>query len=283
MTQNRLLNTHNHDRDSAGMDYVYPVISRRAGGVSIGINLNPDNHCNWHCLYCQVPDLQRGHAPHIDITRLQNELHALLDDVLHGTFMHTRVPAGQQQLCDIAFSGNGEPTSSPQFEDCMATVIAAKQHFKLDDLPLRLITNGSYMRKPYVQAALQKMAQHQGEVWIKVDAGNKEDVARINGVQTTPQQLLEQVVIASKHCPTWIQSCFFHDSMGRDINARSHAWLDWLRQLKNEHIPIQGVLLYGLARPSMQPEASQISAQDEAWMVELALQVQALGIPVKRN
>ncbi|MDQ6978844.1 MAG: radical SAM protein [Mariprofundaceae bacterium] len=283
MTKNSLLNTSNHDRDSAAMHYVYPVVSRRAGGVSIGINLNPNNRCNWHCLYCQVPQLQRGHAPDIDITRLHDELHTLLDDVLNGTFMRARVPTGQQQLCDIAFSGNGEPTSSQQFEACMATVIAAMHDFGLHDLPLRLITNGSYMRKLYVQTALQTMAKHQGEVWIKVDACTEEDIARINGVRSTPQQLLEQVAIAANHCPTWIQSCFFHDSKGSDINTRSRAWLDWLRQLKAQHIPIQGVLLYGLARPSMQPEAAQISMQDDAWMADLAQQVQALGIPVKRS
>jgi wyosine [tRNA(Phe)-imidazoG37] synthetase (radical SAM superfamily) len=264
------------------MHYVYPVVSRRAGGVSIGINLNPNNCCNWHCLYCQVPNLQRGHAPDIDIIRLHDELYALLDDVLHGTFMDERVPTEQQQLCDIAFSGNGEPTSSQQFEACIVTVIAAMTDFGLRDLPLRLITNGSYMRKPYVQTALQSMAKHQGEVWIKVDAASEEAIARINGVQSTPQQLLEQVAIAAKHCPTWIQSCFFHDSKGGDINARSDTWLDWLRQLKAKRIPIQGVLLYGLARPSMQPEAAQISMQDDPWMANLAQQVQALGIAVKR-
>ncbi len=53
----------NHDRDVAGLTYVYPVVSRRAGGVSVGINLSPDNACNWQCVYCQVPDLVRGKAP----------------------------------------------------------------------------------------------------------------------------------------------------------------------------------------------------------------------------
>jgi len=41
------LTIHNHNRDSAGYAYVYPVVSRRAGGVSVGINLNPNNACNW--------------------------------------------------------------------------------------------------------------------------------------------------------------------------------------------------------------------------------------------
>ncbi|MEQ1895487.1 MAG: radical SAM protein, partial [Planctomycetota bacterium] len=34
------LGPENHDRAAAGLEYVYPVVSRRAGGVSLGINLN---------------------------------------------------------------------------------------------------------------------------------------------------------------------------------------------------------------------------------------------------
>ena len=46
----QVLNIYDHDRDSAGMTYVYPVISRRAGGVSVGINLNTNKACNWRCI-----------------------------------------------------------------------------------------------------------------------------------------------------------------------------------------------------------------------------------------
>ena len=78
------LKVSDHDRDLAGLTYVYPVLSRRAGGVSIGINLNPNNACNWHCAYCQVPDLVRGRAPAIDLARLEAELRGFLADLIHG-------------------------------------------------------------------------------------------------------------------------------------------------------------------------------------------------------
>ena len=83
-----------HDRDAAHRTYVYPVVSRRAGGVSVGINLNPNNACNWRCIYCQVPGLTRGTAPAIDLAVLENELRGFLDELLHGDFMQTRVPEG---------------------------------------------------------------------------------------------------------------------------------------------------------------------------------------------
>ena len=61
----QMLSVSDHNRSFISMSYVYPVVSRRAGGVSVGINLNPNNACNWHCAYCQVPDLVRGAAPEI--------------------------------------------------------------------------------------------------------------------------------------------------------------------------------------------------------------------------
>ncbi|HMR77472.1 MAG TPA: hypothetical protein PKD61_20330, partial [Polyangiaceae bacterium] len=83
-----------HDRNSVELTYVYPVVSRRAGGVSIGVNLNPNNACNWRCVYCQVPNLTRGNGPQLDLGLLERELNGLLEDIQHGDFMQRRVPEG---------------------------------------------------------------------------------------------------------------------------------------------------------------------------------------------
>ena len=78
MQATQRLSISDHSREAAGLIYVYPVISRRAGGVSIGINLNPNNACNWRCIYCQVPNLKRGAAPAIDLHKLDSELRGFL-------------------------------------------------------------------------------------------------------------------------------------------------------------------------------------------------------------
>ena len=106
-----MLTIKDHSRDSAGMKYVYPVISRRAGGVSVGINLNVNNACNWACVYCQVPNLTRGGPPPVDLDQLENELRQFLRDVTTGDFLIKHVEPEVRQLMDLAFSGNGEPTS----------------------------------------------------------------------------------------------------------------------------------------------------------------------------
>ena len=88
-----MLTIDDHRRDSAGLRYVYPVISRRAGGVSIGINLNVNNACNWTCVYCQVENLTRGGPPSIDLELLERELESFLGDALHGDFLSREAPA----------------------------------------------------------------------------------------------------------------------------------------------------------------------------------------------
>src|SRR5690606_30971451 len=109
------LSVTDHDRASAGLRYVYPVVSRRAGGVSIGINLNVNNACNWRCISCQVPDLARGAPPPVNLALLRLELEGFLDEVLQGDFLQKRVEPAARRLNDIALSGNGEPTSAAEF------------------------------------------------------------------------------------------------------------------------------------------------------------------------
>ena len=77
-----MLSINDHRRDSAGMRYIYPVVSRRARGVSIGINLNVNNACNWACIYCQVPELKRGGPAKVDLHQLESELHDFLQEAI---------------------------------------------------------------------------------------------------------------------------------------------------------------------------------------------------------
>jgi len=274
------LNTSNHDRDAAGFTYVYPVVSRRAGGVSVGINLNPNNACNWHCAYCQVPELSRGVAPDIDLAQLRSELTAMLDDILDGDFMRERVPEECRRLCDIAISGNGEPTSCSVFADVVALIVELMQARGLQ-LPLRLISNGSYVHKPHVQQGLRLMGSHHGEVWIKVDAVATADIERINGVKMDAARLRGQVEAVAALCPSWIQTCM-SEWDGKPPSAEAvDAYIDFITGLKRDAVPIHGVLLYGLARPSLQIEAKHLSPLPDAWMQHLADRIRRSGVEVK--
>src|SRR5438067_13876588 len=108
-----------HRRDFGGNRYVYPVVSRRSRGVSVGLNLNPDKVCNFDCVYCQVDRTTPGPTDTVNVDRLREELEDMLDLVQTGRlFDHERfcdTPQVLRRLNDIAFSGDGEPTTCPEF------------------------------------------------------------------------------------------------------------------------------------------------------------------------
>ncbi|MBM3115583.1 radical SAM protein [Jeongeupia naejangsanensis] len=280
--QDGRLRVDDHARDTAGLTYVYPVVSRRAGGVSVGINLNPNNACNWRCVYCQVPDLQRGGPPPIDLRQLETELVAMLDDVVHGDFMRERVSEGARRLNDIAFSGNGEPTMSAAFPEAVALVGRVMARFGLTGkIKLVLITNGSQLYKPAVQQAIAAMAGLGGEVWYKLDRAPQDGFSAVNQVQLKASAVREHLAAASSRCPTWLQTCMFAIDGALPDKAVQDAYLDYLASLCASGVTLQGVLLYGLARPSMQIEAPRLSAAPGEWMQALAARIEGLGLSVR--
>lgn len=280
-----MLTTADHSRDSAGLTYVYPVVSRRSGGLSIGINLNPNNACNWRCVYCQVPNLRRGTAPAIDLSLLDSELRGFLGEVSQGDFYRRfAVPPGQQTICDIAISGNGEPTSAAQFDRVVELIGAAARDFGLlGQVKLVLITNGSLIRREPVQRGLRRFGELGGEVWFKLDSATETGMSRINGVQHTPAGVLRNLEATAPLCAVWLQTCLFAFDAKPPSEQERLAYLDFLRQALRLGIALRGVLLYGLARPSMQPEAPRLAALPAAWMESFAGDVRRLGVDAKLN
>jgi len=277
-----MLNTRNHNRDTVGLTHIYPVISRRAGGVSIGVNLNPNHACNWHCAYCQVPDLVRGSSPEIDMPLLNRELSEFIQDIMHGDFMREHVPEDCRRICDVAISGNGEPTGCNQFNGVVEAIVSVLCDANLPErIRIVLITNGSYVHRPQVRKGLETMAEHEGEVWFKVDSATDEGIARINGVKLRPQRLRKQLEVAAAHCPTWIQTCMFNWDGQPPDETETTEYLDFLAGLRRDAVPVKGVLLYGVARPSMQPEAAHVSPLDANWMQDMTRRIEAMGLPVK--
>jgi len=276
------LTTTNHERDNAGMAYVYPVVSRRAAGVSVGINLNPNNACNWACIYCQVPNLVRGAAPAIDLPILEGELRSLLDDIFHGDFMQKHVPENMRRLNDIALSGNGEPTSSKRFSEVIELIGHIKRELGLmGKTKLVLITNGSLMDRPRVQSGLRKMAELDGEVWFKLDSATTNGLRRINQTRTSPERHFERLKISAVLCPTWIQTCIFAFDNEPPSMAEQDAYLAFVQRTQQEKLAIKGVLLYGLARPSLQPGAEHLSTLSEEWLEHFAERIRKAGLPCK--
>lgn len=271
-----------HARDAAGMTYVYPVVSRRSQGVSVGVNLNPNNACNWRCIYCEVPDLKRGGPPPIDLDQLEAQLRRMLAEVLSEDWLARYVPEGMRRLNDVALSGNGEPTTAAEFTEAIERIGRVLADFDLlGKIKLVLITNGSQIDKARVKTGLRAMASMNGEVWFKLDRATAEGLRAINGTHTDPHQQYRRLQTCAQLCPTWVQTCVFALDGAPPPQAEVRAYLDFLAKAQAEAVPLRGVLLYGLARPSLQPEAPRLSRLPEDWLQSLGRRIEALGLTVR--
>ena len=281
MADDQYLTVADHNRDVSGLTYIYPVVSRRAGGVSIGINLNINNACNWRCVYCQVPNLTRGNPPPINLVLLEEELRDFLKYIVYGNFMERYVADGDRKLKDIAFSGNGEPTSAKEFPEVLKIVEKLLKEFDLlipvndHSIKVRLITNGSLIDKPHVLASISHLAKINGEVWFKADAGTSEGALKINDVNINIPSVISRIKACASACPTFVQTCMVAIDGLAPTEDEVLAYIKLLEEVKSS---IQGVHLYGLARPSMQAEAPRLSRLSTEWLEVVAQKIRAIGL-----
>lgn len=271
------LSIHDHSRELSGLKYIYSVVSRRAGGLSIGINLNVNNACNWQCIYCEIPNLTRGSPSPIELDVLENELRLFLHDIIHGDYMERNVAIEDRHLKDIAFSGNGEPTSAAEFPQVILIVKKILQEFDLlHKIKIRLITNGSLMHEASVLKSIEMLEEINGEVWFKVDAATEETIKTVNQVNLKPNQILERLLNTANICPTFVQTCIFMINGKSPDDKDIDAYIELINKAKKI---IKGVHLYGLARPSLQPRAGDLGRISEEELKNIAKKLIGLNIP----
>ncbi len=271
------LSVNDHSRELSGLKYIYSVVSRRAGGLSIGINLNVNNACNWQCIYCEIPNLTRGSPPPIELDVLENELRFFLHEIIHGDYMEKNVAIEDRHLKDIAFSGNGEPTSAEEFPQVILIVKKILQEFDLlHKIKIRLITNGSLMHQASVLKSIEMLEEINGEVWFKVDAATEETIKTINQVNLKPNQILDRLLNTANICPTFVQTCIFMIDGKSPDEKDIDAYIELINKAKKN---IKGVHLYGLARPSLQPRAKDLGRISEDELQNIAKKLLSLNIP----
>jgi wyosine [tRNA(Phe)-imidazoG37] synthetase (radical SAM superfamily) len=197
--------------------YVYAVVSRRSKGVSIGVNLNPDKVCNFDCIYCQVDRKAPPLVRDVDVLRLLEELEDMLDLVTSGELFAMErfhdTPPELRRLNDIAFSGDGEPTTCPEFLDIVTAAAAIKRRRGLNSMKLVLITNATMFHRPRVRQALEVLDANNGEIWAKLEAGTEGYYQKVDRTTIPFQRVLDNITEAAKQRPLVIQAMFLkmHD------------------------------------------------------------------------
>ncbi len=264
---------HDHARLFEQNRFVYPVLSRRSGGISLGVNLNPDKVCNFDCIYCQVDRTRQSETRFVELDALVTELDRSLELVTSGDlylsekFRHTPTPL--RRLNDIAFSGDGEPTTYRNFDQIIAECAQVKRARGLDAVKMVLITNASMFHRPHVQRGLEILDANQGEIWAKLDAGTAEYYHLVDRTPIPFRQILDNITSAARVRPLVIQALFLRVNGEPPTLAEQEAFCDRLNEIVLAGGRIKLVQVYTVARPPAESFVASLSNEEVDALTDL--------------
>lgn len=265
MTDERLTPTQSHSRCFRNQQYVYPVLSRRARGISIGVNLSRAKRCNFRCVYCQVSRPCEGSddscPEKIDLVTLGNELRSTAKLVIAGSLFDdkwfSKVPPAQRFLRDFAISGDGEPTIADDFVSAANLLLDIRKELELESVKPVLITNATRLKTLSFVPLFDRWNANRGEIWAKLDAGSEENFARVNRSSVPFVTVLDNITFAAGRWSVLLQTmlmrCAGQSPTKRDILTYCRRITEMCRQ----GATFLGVQLYTLARC---PDDSRLGA-----------------------
>jgi wyosine [tRNA(Phe)-imidazoG37] synthetase (radical SAM superfamily) len=274
-----------HERIWQQNRYVYPVVSRRSKGISIGVNLNPDKVCNFDCIYCSVDrktPLPAWGTRDLDLAILRQELAAMIalaaDGGIYQFDPFDQIPAQLRRVNDVAFSGDGEPTTCPQFDDAVKLAAEVVEDSSLKDVKLVLITNATMFHKPDVRQTLSFLDQHPGEIWAKLDAGTEAYYEVVDRSGVPLRRVLENLLWCCRERETVIQTLLMKVHGEAPPATEIAAYIGRLQEIVRGGGRIKLVQLYTVARGTTEPFATPLSA---AALEGIAGQVRKAGLAVE--
>jgi len=265
-----------HSRQWRDNLYVYPVVSRRSRGLSIGVNLNPDLACNFDCIYCQVDRSAAPRVRRVDPDVLADELDHMLGLAVDGSLfadpLFAGTPGPLRRVNDIAFSGDGEPTTCPQFAECVGSAARLKERHGLARAKIVLITDACYLTRPQVVAGLEIMDANQGEIWAKLDAGTQEYYQQVNRPNYPLQHVIDNITAAARVRPVCIQSLWMRIGGAAPPDAEVDAFADRLGAITRAGGRLRQVQIYTVAR---RPTEDYVTAVSDEELQSIARRVAA--------
>lgn len=262
-----------HPRSFEGHRFVYPVLSRRSGGISVGVNLNPDKVCNFDCIYCQVDRTRQSETRFVELKPLLTELRQVLDAVTSGTLYETEkfhaTPPALRRLNDIAFSGDGEPTTYRNFDEIIAACADIKRQLGLDDVKMVLITNASMFHRPHVQRGLDILDRNNGQIWAKLEAGTDEYYQLVERTPIPFRQILDNILLVARKRPLVIQSLFMRINGEPPSPTELAAFCHRLNEILAAGGQISLVQIYTVARRPAEPIVMPLADSEVDAIVEL--------------
>ncbi|HEY7115260.1 MAG TPA: radical SAM protein [Tepidisphaeraceae bacterium] len=271
-----------HSRHWQQNRYVYPVISRRSRGLSIGVNLNPDKVCNFDCVYCCVDRTQPPTIRDVDLDVLREELDHLLGLAISGELFQQppfdQTPPNLRRINDVAFSGDGEPTSFQQFGEACRIAVELIERRARPDIKIVIITNATLFHQKRVAEALAYLDEHDGEIWAKLDAGTQAYYRLIERTSIPLRRVLDNILAAGRVRPIVIQALFLQLNGKGPPPGEIDAFVERLKELVAGGCRIKLVQVYTIARETAVAECTPLPAAELDAISELVRRETGLAV-----
>ncbi len=252
-------------------DTVFGPIHSRRLGLSLGINLMPNDGkvCSYDCLYCEAGYNRQG----IGTTGLPEarQVARQLEDKL-------RQMAEEDQLPDvITFSGNGEPTMHPQFEEIVKSTIALRDQYA-PKCKVAVLSNATRLHERWVARALGMVDEN----ILKLDSAVRDTHNRLNrpvSKRDNPTRLVEHMKQFRNVCivqTMMLRGTHFNKRIDNTTDAEVEALIEAYRQISPRRIQ-----LYSIDRET---PCETLQVVPRAELMQIAERIhRATGIEVQVN
>ena len=241
-----------------------PVQSRRLGS-SLGINVSPTNVkiCTFDCIYCECGwTLERSIAPELFFS--VEEISAAIETKL------CQCKKNDTHIDSITFSGNGEPTLHPDFEQIIDSLIVLRNRY-FPETHITCLSNATQLTNKNVLSVIKKIENP----ILKLDAVTEPLFQLINKptIQISVDEIIEH--FGKLNGDFILQTLFFKGEIdGQTFNNATEphlsSWINVVKQLRPKK-----VMIYSLDRITPAQTIEKISVEE---LQKIVKQLKTVGI-----
>lgn len=270
-------------RDFLDNRFVYAVISARARGLSLGVNMNPDRLCSFDCVYCEVDRRPPPRETKLEVEAMAAELHKTLAFVLAGKLRerpwYSALSDELLPLRHVALSGDGEPTLAPNFAEVVESIVHIRALGEFPFFKMVLITNATGLDRPQVQAGLKHFTKSD-EIWAKLDGGTQAFFDRVDRSNVSLEKILSNILLVARQRPVIIQSLFPAINGEEPALSEIQEYAQRLKELKSAGADIPLVQIYSATRPTFHAECGHLPLKTLSHIAHTVRQVSGLKAEV---
>jgi len=260
--------------------FVYLLLSARAGGMTIGVDLEPDKECNPSCTQCDIHRVGRLLEPRLDVQGMADELTRTLALFRGGRVRelpnYRLVPDQLLHLRHVSLVGESEPTLAADCFEAFEAVIHIRALSGFGFFKLVLMTNGAGLDQPGAQQRSLRHLTRMDEIWLRLDGGTQTYINKANHSGASLEKVLANILLLGRQRPVIIQSLFpaIHGE-GPSIEE-IEQYGQRLLELKNAGAQISHVQVYSATCPAAFPPFSHLSLKALSLIAKSVRQISGL-------